>query len=141
MDNFTTCDDSFEETLGNIEKVLIIFQDTNLTWSNEKCEMMMKRGVVLGHIISSAGIEFDSTKIEVLSKNFVPNYSEKVRIILGDVGYYKKFIEYFKWIEAPLSSILKDDTDFSWENNCQPLVNMHLKLEKRNFQLNLFWGE
>ena len=74
MDNFTTCDDSFEETLGNIEKVLIIFQDTNLTWSNEKCEMMMKRGVVLGHIISSAGIEFDSTKIEVLSKNFVPKY-------------------------------------------------------------------
>jgi hypothetical protein len=119
MDEFTVYNDSFEGELENLRKVLIICQATNLSLSHEKCHMLLTKGVVLGHIISSTGIEVDPTKIEVLSKLPVPNTLKEVRSFLGYVGYYRIFIDNFTNIVAPLFKLLSKDVEFSWNDQCQ----------------------
>ena len=63
MDDFTVYDDSFEEALENLEKVLIRCKETNLSLSHEKCFMMFTEGIVLGHHISGDGIKVDRSKV------------------------------------------------------------------------------
>jgi hypothetical protein len=42
-----------------------------------------------------------------------------VRIFLGHAGYYRRFIENFTKIVAPMFGLLIKDVDFSWTEQCQ----------------------
>ncbi|GJR75751.1 hypothetical protein Tco_0088116 [Tanacetum coccineum] len=48
----------------------------------EKCHFMVKEGIVLGHKVSSAGLEVDKAKIDVISK-LSPPTNIKVGAVLG----------------------------------------------------------
>ena len=66
MDDFTPYDDSFDEALEDLEKVLKGCEQTHLSLSIKKLHMMMSEGVVLVHFISTVGIQVDPTKIKVI---------------------------------------------------------------------------
>jgi len=66
MDDFSVCGSSFEDCLGNLEKVLERCVKVNLVLNWEKCHFMVKEGIVLGHVVSNRGIEVDKAKIEVI---------------------------------------------------------------------------
>ena len=66
MDDFMTYRNTFQESLDNLEKVLIRCQETNLSLSHKKCKMSLTEGIVLGHHVSSQGIKVDPAKIEVI---------------------------------------------------------------------------
>ena len=59
MDDFSIFGDSFDGCLSNLQKVLIRCEEKNLVLNWEKCHFMVATGIVLGHIISSEGIEVD----------------------------------------------------------------------------------
>ena len=61
MDDFTIYGSSFDVCLDSLEKVLNRRIETNLV-------LMVEQGIVLGHIISSRGIEVDPAKIVVISQ-------------------------------------------------------------------------
>ena len=126
MDNFSVYGDTFEEALANLEKVLIHYQETNLSLSHEKCRMLFTKGVVLGHIISQNGIEVDPAKIKVISNLSVPQNQKDIRSSFGHVGYYRRFIENFTKIEAPLFKLLSKDVEFASNEQCQSTFE-HLK--------------
>lgn len=56
----------------SLKKDLKRCEDYNLSLNSEKCFMMMQEGIVLGHHISTAGIQVDPTKIEVIQNLHVP---------------------------------------------------------------------
>jgi len=63
MDDFTTYGETYEKALSNLEKILKRCQVHNLSFSHENFFMMMSQGIVLGHFISSEGIQVDPHKI------------------------------------------------------------------------------
>ncbi|RDY13936.1 Retrovirus-related Pol polyprotein from transposon 17.6, partial [Mucuna pruriens] len=71
IDNFTMYADSFETCLENLSKVLKRCIDTNLVLNFEKCHFMVTEGIVLGHLVSSRGIEVDKSKIDIITS--LPN--------------------------------------------------------------------
>ncbi|XP_019434614.1 PREDICTED: uncharacterized protein LOC109341218 [Lupinus angustifolius] len=62
MDDFTVFGDSFEACLTNLETILARCEQTNLVLNWEKCHFMVIEGVVLGHKISTKGLEVDKAK-------------------------------------------------------------------------------
>ncbi|MBT1563907.1 hypothetical protein KK467_28720, partial [Klebsiella pneumoniae] len=58
--DFSIFGSSFDYCLKNLDKVLKRCCDTNLVLSWEKSHFMVQKGIVLGHIVSSQGIEVDS---------------------------------------------------------------------------------
>ena len=66
MDEFMAYGNTFQESLDNLEKVLIRCQEKNLSLSHEKCKMLLTKGIVLGHHVSSQGIKVEPTKIKVI---------------------------------------------------------------------------
>jgi len=54
---------------------------------------MVINGIVLGHIVSSTGIEVHKSKIELITYFPKPKSVKDVRSFLGHVGFYKRFIK------------------------------------------------
>jgi hypothetical protein len=66
---------------------------TNLVLNWEKCHFMVEEGVVLGHKISSRGIEVEKAKVEVIEKLPPPVNVKGIRSFLGHAGFYRRFIK------------------------------------------------
>jgi len=64
--NITPYENSFQESLTNIENVLKICEEMNMSLSNEKFNMLMSEIIVLGHHVSSRGIEVYQAKVEII---------------------------------------------------------------------------
>lgn len=98
MDDFTPYNNDFYQALHNLENVLARCIATRRCLSNEKCHMMMKKGVVLRHFISFAGIQVDPAKIKVIIELPTPRMPKKECSFLGYASYYHHFITHFKKI-------------------------------------------
>jgi hypothetical protein len=88
-----------------------------LNW--EKYHFMVTNGIVLGHIISSKGIEVDKSKIELIANLPTPKSIKDVRSFLGHAGFYRRFIKDFSVISKPLSNLLTKDNIFEWIEHCE----------------------
>ena len=73
---------------------------------------MVNQVIVLGHIISSRGIEVDKAKVELISKRPPPTNVKTVGQFLGHVGFYRRFIKDFSKIAKPLYKLLEKDAKF-----------------------------
>ncbi|KAK9187298.1 hypothetical protein WN944_018690 [Citrus x changshan-huyou] len=62
INDFSVFGDSFDQCLHHLTLVLQRCIEKNLVLNWEKCHFMVKQGIVLGHIISSKGIEVDKAK-------------------------------------------------------------------------------
>nr|XP_034903990.1 uncharacterized protein LOC118041005 [Populus alba] len=111
--------DSYELCLMHLDKVLERCEESNLVLNWEKCHFMVTHGIVLGHIVSSKGIEVDKSKIEVIQKLPTPRTVKDVRSFLGHAGFYQRFIHSFSTIAKPLCNLLSQDVQFDWTSKCQ----------------------
>ncbi|CAL9021123.1 unnamed protein product, partial [Prunus brigantina] len=86
------------------------------------------QGIVLGHAISSKGIEVDKAKIDLISSLPAPTSVKGVRSFLGHAGFYRRFIKDFSKITRPLCNLLAKDSVFNFDKDCLDAFNT-LKLE------------
>ncbi|GKD24301.1 reverse transcriptase domain-containing protein, partial [Tanacetum coccineum] len=119
MDDFSVFGNSFDTCLNNLDKMLQRCKDAHLVLNWEKCHFMVKEGIVLGHKVSSAGLEVDKAKINVISKLPPPTNIKGIRSFLGHAGFYRRFIKDFSKIARPLTKLLEKDTPFEFDDECQ----------------------
>jgi hypothetical protein len=118
MDDFSVFGPSFDCCLKNLDIVLKRCVETNLILNWEKCHFMVTEGIVLGHKISSKGIEVDKAKVEVIEKLPPPVNVKGIRSFLGHAGFYRRFIKDFSKIAKPLSNLLNKDKSFNFDSSC-----------------------
>ena len=119
MDDFSVYESSFDDCLRNLETVLQRCQDKNLALNWEKCHFMVTEGIVLGHKISTAGLEVDQAKIVVIETLTSPTTVKGIRSFLGHAGFHKRFIKYFSKISKPLCRLLEKDAKFYFDESCK----------------------
>ncbi|GJX98740.1 reverse transcriptase domain-containing protein [Tanacetum coccineum] len=119
MDDFSVFGNSFDTCLNNLDKMLQRCKDVHLVLNWEKCHFMVKEGIVLGHKVSSAGLEVDKAKIDEISKLPPPTNIKSIRSFLGHAGFYRRFIKDFLKIARPLTKLLEKDTPFEFDDECR----------------------
>ncbi|KAK9008818.1 hypothetical protein V6N11_080296 [Hibiscus sabdariffa] len=92
MDDFSVSGENFDSCLGNLAKVLKRCEEADLVLNWEKCHFMVNEGTVLGHKISSKGIEVDKKR---------------------------RFIKDFSKISKPLCNLLQENQPFVFDKECQ----------------------
>ncbi|GJV94034.1 putative nucleotidyltransferase, ribonuclease H [Tanacetum coccineum] len=102
-----------------IEESVERCKDAHLVPNWEKCQFMVKEGIVFGHKVSGAGLEVDKAKIDVISKLPPPTNIKGVRSFLGHAGFYRRFIKDFSKIARPITKLLEKDTPFKFNDECQ----------------------
>ena len=119
MDDFTVYGNSFDECLKILTKILQRCVETNLVLNFEKCHFMVDQGLILGHIVSSKGLEVDKAKIDVIKTLPYPNSVREVRSFLGHAGFYRRFIKDFSKISRPMCHLLEKDVEFEFSDECK----------------------
>ncbi|GKB36650.1 reverse transcriptase domain-containing protein [Tanacetum coccineum] len=119
MEDFSVFGNSFDKCLNNLDKMLQRCKDAHLVLNWEKCHFMVKEGIVLRHKVSSAGLEVDKAKINVISKLPPSTNIKCIRSFLGHASFYRRFIKDFLKIARPLTKLLEKDTPFEFSDECQ----------------------
>lgn len=65
----------------------------------EKCHLMVKWGIVLGHCISNNGLNVDQDKVEGIIKLPPLTNVKEVISFLGYVGFFRRLIKYLSMIK------------------------------------------
>ena len=79
---------------------------------------MVKKGIVLGHVISKKSIEVDKAKVDWITNLPPPRSIKKIYSFLGYAGFYRRFIKNFSKITRPLTNLLPKDVKFDFTPKC-----------------------
>lgn len=110
---------NFREHNEKLIEVFERFRDHNLKLQPEKCQFLMTEITYLGHRCSDQGIRPDERLTKVILEYPRPRNVVQVQSFLGLANYYRKFIEGFARIAAPINSLLKGGVKFIWSPDCE----------------------
>ena len=80
---------------------------------------MVTEGIVLGHKISTAGLEVDQAKVAVIKTLRPPTTVKGIKSFLGHADFYRRFIKDFSKISRPLCRLLEKDAKFDFNESCR----------------------
>ena len=113
---YSKCKAEYEE---HLRAVLQTLREKKLFAKFKKCEFWLEQVSFLGHVISKNGIFVDSSKIEVVLNWTRPTNVSEIKSFLGLVGYYRRFVEGFSILAAPLTKLARKNERFQWINECE----------------------
>ncbi|KAH0641849.1 hypothetical protein KY290_033468 [Solanum tuberosum] len=99
--------------------VLQTLRDQRLYAKFSKCEFWLESVAFLGHVVSKESIRVDSAKIEAIRDWHRPISVTEVRSFVGLASYYRRFVEGFSTIVAPLTRLTRVDVPFVWSEECE----------------------
>ena len=73
----------------------------------------------LGHVVSASGVSVDPKKVEAIMSWEIPKLAFEIRRFLGLIGYYRRFIEDFSRLAAPMTSLTRKGVKFEWDDLCE----------------------
>ena len=103
-----------EEHAEHLQTVLQILRERQLYAKFSKCQFWLDKVAFLGHVISAEGMSVDPKKIEAVVNWKPPKNVSEVRSFLCLAGYYRKFVEGFSKIAAPLTKQGKMSSMIRW---------------------------
>lgn len=114
LDDIVLFSSTFEEHMQTLNHVLARLRDVGLRLKRSKCRFLQQRTEYLGHIVSSEGVRPDPAKVESIANMQPPTGLEGLRRFLGMVGFYRRFVNDFAGMAAPLYKLLKKDAPFDF---------------------------
>jgi len=109
----------FSTHLKDLQQVFNRLQQAQLTLKPNKCHFAKPSVLYLGHIISAEGIEPNPAKTAVIDTYPRPTDVKHIRKFLGLTNYYRRFIQDYSTITAPLRALLQDEATFAWSPECE----------------------
>lgn len=87
----------------------------------KKCSWAQQSVEYLGHIVAHDGVRMDPNKVIAVLHWPTPKSIKEVRGFLGLTGYYRRFIQGYGKLAAPLTQLLHKDAEakFSWTPEAQ----------------------
>lgn len=103
----------------HLRLTLQILKEKELYAKFSKCEFWLDWVQFLGHVISKEGVSVDPVKVHAVKDSLVPTSVTEIRTFLGLVGYYRRFIEGFSKLAAPLTALTRKGRKFFWSEECE----------------------
>ena len=69
--------------------------------------------------MSPSGVSVDPEKVEVVMSWERPKSVFEIRSLLGLTRYYKRFIENFSQLAAPMTRLTRKEVKFEWNDTCE----------------------
>ena len=119
VDDILIYSQSEVEHEDHLRIVLQLLRDHQLYAKFSKCEFWLAEVGFLGHMVSASGVSVDPGKVEAVMCWERPKSVFEIRSFLGLVGYYRRFIEDFFRLAAPMIRLTRKEVKFVWDNSCE----------------------
>ena len=70
-------------------------------------------------MVSASGVSVDPAKVKVVMSWERPKSVFEIRSFLGLAGYYRRFIEDFSQLAAPMTRLTRKKVKFEWNDLCK----------------------
>jgi len=111
LDDILIYSETLDEHIEHVRKVLRALQKKNLLVKLEKCEFHKQSVKFLGFILTINGIQMDEAKVKAVLDWPQPTTVKELQSFLGFVNFYRRFIEGYSRITAPLTNMTRKDPD------------------------------
>ncbi|KAL3702028.1 hypothetical protein R1sor_020050 [Riccia sorocarpa] len=108
-----------DQHLQSLRAVFSACRAARISLNPDKCFFGASCGPLLGHLVSRRGTSVDPSKVEKISAMPILENIRELRRFLGCTGYYRRFIDKYAVITAPLTALLHDLVEFFWSEHCQ----------------------
>ncbi|UYV71663.1 K02A2.6-like, partial [Cordylochernes scorpioides] len=119
LDDVMVMGRTFGEHLKNLQEIFNRFKAANLGLNPRKCQLFQKKVEFLGHTVSAKGIQTSESKILAIRDWPKPKDKHELRSFLGLCTYYRRFVEGFADIAAPLHRLTEAKSTFHWNQDCE----------------------
>ena len=109
---------------SHLQEVFRRLADAGLTLRGRKCSIGMSEVSYLGHIFSASGMGPDPQKVKAIKDWPVPSDVTALRQFLGLASYYRRYIQSFADISAPLNKLTWKSIPFEWSSECSEAFAM-----------------
>ena len=69
--------------------------------------------------MSVSGVLVDPEKVEAMMSREKPKSVFEIRSFLGLAGFYRRFIEDFSRLAAPMTRLTRKELNFDWDDRCE----------------------
>ena len=107
MDDILIYFQSEEEHEDHLRVVLQILRDYQLYAKFSKCEFWLTKVRFLGHVMSVLGVLMDPKKVRAVMSWERPKSVFEISSFLGLAGYYRRFIDDFSQLAAPMTRLTR----------------------------------
>jgi len=112
LDDVIVFSSTMDEHFDRLRVVLSRLKGAGLKLKPSKCHFLQKHVAFLGHIVSEGGVSTDLEKIRAVTEWPVPTNLREVRAFVGLCSYYRRFVEGFAGISAPLHDMTRKGAEF-----------------------------
>ena len=119
VDNILIYSETEEDREDHLRVVLQTLRDHQLYAKFSKCEFWLTEVRFLGHVVLPSGVSVDLEKVEAVMSWERPKSVFEIRSFLGLAGYYRRFIEDFSRLVAPMTKLTRKEVKFEWNDLCE----------------------
>lgn len=112
-----------KEHINQVRKVMKRLEEHNLRLRPEKCEFHQEEVEFLGSRISARGITMDPEKVRAIQEWETPGTVKDLQSFLGFANFYRRFIQGYSKITAPLTELTKKEQKYQWTPAAQEAFN------------------
>ena len=105
LDDIIVLSEDIPSHLKHLRQVLQVHRKAGLKLQPSKCFIFQEEVEYLGHLVSKHGVKVIPSYVQIVKDWPFPQTKSEVRIFLGKVGYYRRFIKNYSAIARPLTDV------------------------------------
>ncbi|KAI7802842.1 hypothetical protein IRJ41_020318 [Triplophysa rosa] len=119
LDDILVTGGNRENHLKTLENVLMKLKEAGLRLKRGKCVFLADEVEYLGHRVDAQGLHPTGTKVKAIDDAPEPKNVTELKVYLGLLNYYNKFLPNLAMLLAPLHLLLRKDTQWTWKKSQQ----------------------
>ena len=119
VDEILIYSQSEREHEDHLRIVLQLLRDHQLYAKFSKCEFWLTKVRFFGHVVSASGVLVDPEEVEAVISWERSKSVFEIHSFLGLAGYYRRFIEDFSRLAAPMTRLTWKEVKFDWNGRCE----------------------
>ena len=113
----TTDEEAIKDHDTKLRNLLNRCRNKSLKLNESKLQLRKDRVAFMGHLITADGLRPDPDKVSAIVDMPSPIDKQAVQRFLGMVNYVQKFAPHLSEVTKPLRDLVKNDTEFTWDEH------------------------